>query len=105
MDLSRECSNGRKPEVLGISLLKGELPYYDIFIDAETPLGRATAKPSGTTPLPTDDPGAIVELKILRDSQTQMSLGDLANFIGQDALEEALRTEKEWAATSAATAT
>lgn len=105
MGLFRASSNGRHPEAVGISLLKGTIPHYDIFIDALTPLGKATSKSFGTTPLPSDDPGALVKLRLQQDSQVQMSLGDVANFIGQDAFEEALRAEREWAAASAAVVT
>lgn len=105
MDLFRESSNGGNPEVEGISLLKGELPHYDIFIDAESPLGRATVRSFRTTPLTSDDPVALVDLKIQRDSQAKLSLRDIASLIGQDAYEEALRAEEEWAATPAAVGT
>lgn len=67
----------------------GQIPHYDVFIDAESPLGRATAMSFGTAPLHMDDPVALVELRKQRKFQLEMAMEDLVNLSGRDAIEEA----------------
>ena len=54
--------------VKGLAILKGELPHYDVFVEASTPLGKALQAEYGKA-LDINDARAVWEMKQQRFSQ------------------------------------
>ena len=61
-------ADGDKRVVKGLAVLKGELPHYDVFVEASTPLGEALQAEYGQA-LPIHDVSAVWVMRQQRSSQ------------------------------------
>ena len=77
--------NGSKiqPLVEGFSVLKGELPHFDVFVVGESPLGKALQVSFGEA-LEAEDVNALLEMSRQRASQAIMAEATLTGIVGRE---------------------